>query len=270
MNDCAIIGIGCGGARGFYESMARMGVGNFYLIDGDISSRSNIASQNGYISEIGKPKVDVVKNRILDINDSCNVNAYNVMLTDEISDEWFYSNILEKHSPEKTLICAFTDDFFAQARAQRLAKTYNIPYLSAQHHEFGNTSELIYWYPGVSKYSSEEILKNRYESYANGYKNDVTSVGSPIFNTTRLNALCEKVALGMLLYAYELDANPTFSSFIRYEAQRNLILIRQRDLSICQSALEPFFCINDGYLFDDVVWIDVEETFEFTNTCANQ
>ena len=270
MNDCAIIGIGCGGARGFYEDMARMGVGNFYLIDGDISSKSNIASQNGYISEIGKAKVDVVKNRLIDINDNCNVSALNFMLNDEITDEWFYDNILKNYPTEKTLICAFTDDFFAQARAQKLATKYNIPYLAAQHHEFGNTSELLYWYPNVTKYSSEEILKNRYESYAHGYKNNVTSVGSPIFNTTRLNALCEKIALGILLYANELNSNPVYSSFIRYEANRNLILIRQRDLSTCQSQLESVFCMHDGYLFDDVVWIDVESITEDTNSSTNE
>ena len=259
MKDCSVIGVGCGGARGFYEDMARMGIGNFYLIDGDISSRSNIASQNGYISEIGKPKVEVVKKRLLDINDACNVEAYNFMLDDSVSDDWFYNNILKNHKPKKTIICAFTDDFFAQARTQKLAKKYNIPYLSAQHHEFGNTSEVIYWYPSVSKYSAEEILRDRYASYANGYKNDVTSVGSPIFNTTRLNALCEKIALGVLLYDKEKESSGNYSNFIKFNPERNLILIRQKDLSFSNSTLLGAFVENELLCFDDVAWIDIDE-----------
>ena len=38
-------------------------------------------------------------------------------------------------------ICAFTDDFFAQARAAELSVKYNIPYIAAQHHKNGETSE---------------------------------------------------------------------------------------------------------------------------------
>ena len=259
MKNCAIVGIGCGGARGFYEDMARLGVGNIYLIDGDISSKSNIASQNGYISEIGKPKVDVVKNRLLDINDECNVNAYNFMLDNNITDEWFYESILKNHKPEHILICAFTDNFFAQAHAQRLAIKYGIPYLAAQHHAFGETSELIYWYPKVTKYSAEEILKDRYLSYANGYKNDVTSIGSPIFNTTRLNALCEKIALGILLYDKEKNESGNYSNFIKFNSERNLILIRQKDLSFSNSPLSGGFVENDLLYFDDVAWINIDE-----------
>ena len=259
MKNCAIIGIGCGGARGFYEDMVRLGVGNVYLIDGDISSKSNIASQNGYISEIGKPKVNVVKNRLLDINDECNVKAYNFMLDDNITDEWFYENILKNHKSTQTLICAFTDDFFAQARAQKLAIKYGVPYLAAQHHAFGETSELVYWYPGVTKHSAEEILKDRYESYANGYKNDVTSMGSPIFNTTRLNALCEKIALGIMLYDKEKEEGGNYSNFIKFNPERNLILIRQKDLSFSNSTLSGAFVESELLYFDDVAWIDINE-----------
>ena len=36
MKGCTIVGVGCGGARGFYEDMARCGVGKFLLIDGTL------------------------------------------------------------------------------------------------------------------------------------------------------------------------------------------------------------------------------------------
>lgn len=259
MKDCTIVGIGCGGARGFYEDMARMGVGNFYFIDGDISSKSNIASQHGYISDIGKLKVDVVKNRLLDINDQCNIQSFGMMLDDKVSDEWLYNTIFKNHKKEKTLICAFTDDFFAQARAQEIAIKYSIPYLAAQHHEFGMTSEIIYWYPNVTKNSSKEILRNRYDSYANGFKNNVTSVGSPIYNTTRLNSLCAKIAMGELLYDKEIKEGGSYSSFIKYHSERNLILIRQKALSPLDSQLYDVFINDEMLYFDDVAWIDTND-----------
>lgn len=255
MKDCTVIGIGCGGARGFYEDMARCGVGKFILMDGDISSRSNIASQNGYISEIGKPKASVVKGRLCDINDTLQVVAMDRMLDDSFSDEDFRKQLDEIDAiPERTIICAFTDSFQAQARCQKLAKTFRIPLLAAQHHANGDSSEVIYWYPGISRYSQEEILADRYEAYANGFKNDVTSVGSPIFNTTRLNALCEKIAIGILLYKSEVDSR--YTSFLRYNPDRNLILIRQKCLDFSGSMVEGFFGHGDGDHFDDVVWIN--------------
>lgn len=254
MSECTVIGIGCGGARGFYEDMARVGVGRFYLIDGDVSSRSNIASQNGFISEIGKPKPEAVKNRLLDINDKIEVCAINRMLDDSMTDEWIESNILDGLDRSRTVICAFTDDFFAQARATELSLKYGIPYLAAQHHLHGDTSELIYWYPGISQYTPKDILKSRYEAYDGGYKNDVTSVGSPIFNTTRLNAICSKIATGILLCSARQES--IFSSFLTLKPHNNLLLIRQKHLAMNTSGLGELF--YDGYTshFDDILWLN--------------
>ena len=262
MKKCAIVGIGCGGARSFYENMARLGVGNFYLIDGDTSSLPNIASQNGFLSEVGKPKVEVVKNRILDINSHCNVRAINAMLDDSMTDEWLYEEFFSLYKPEEILLCGSTDDFWAQKRCAEIAKKFNLPYLASGHHQYGETSEIVYWYPNVSIYDCEYIFKDRYEAQQDGSVEKVSSVGSPIFNTTRLNALCEKIALGMLMYSHELEGTPVFSSFLRYEPHRNLIVIRQRDLLLCNNSLEPVFSDNDGYLFDDAVWIDPKELNE--------
>lgn len=258
MKGCTIIGIGCGGSRGFYEDMARCGVGRFILMDGDTSSRSNIASQNGYISEIGKNKACVVAGRLTDINSHLEIYALSKMLDESVSDEDFEGLLKQvKYVPEKTLICAFTDSFVAQARCQKLATKFGIPLLAAQHHANGDSSEVLYWYPGVSKYSQEDILADRYEAYENGFENDVTSVGSPIFNTTRLNALCEKIALGIFLYKADVDSR--YTSFLKYNPDRNLILVRQKCLEFSNSPVEELFGHGDRDHFDDVVWLNPEE-----------
>ena len=257
MENCTIIGVGCGGARGFYEDMARVGVGRFYLIDADISSRSNIASQNGYISEIGKAKVDVVKNRLLDINDKAEVTALNFMLDDKITDEWLEENIFNNIDTKNAIICGFTDDFFAQARTVELSLKYGIPYLSAQHHKLGSTSEVVYWYPEISKYTPKQVLATRYKAYEAGYKNKITSVGSPIFNTTRLNAICSKLATGMLMYS--ANEMCEYSSFLRLKADNNLLIIRQKNLAFTDSTLKDLFEETDQLYFDDILWINPED-----------
>lgn len=255
MKDCSIIGFGCGGSKGFYEDMARMGVANFYLMDGDKASFSNIASQNGYISEVGMYKPDLIKKRILDINENANVVCFNFMLNDELDDNYVFEHIISKCNLKRTLICAFTDSFYAQARISRIALKYKIPFISGEHHEGGTTSELIFWYPGLTKYSRREIAKHRYDSYADGFVNNVTSVGSPIFNTTRLNALCEKIGLGMLLY----DGYPThaYCSFLNLKTENNLILIKQKYISE-ENVLFDYFENTVNSCFDEVSWINPE------------
>ena len=128
--------------------------------------------------------------------------------------KYLEKEIISKIDPKKTVLCAFTDDFYAQARISRIALKYRIPFVCGQHHKEGMVSELIFWYPDVTKYSLREIAKTRYQAFENGYKNDVTSLGSPIFNTTRLNALCEKIVTGMLLFnKYE---NHIYSKFLNF------------------------------------------------------
>ena len=255
METCSVIGVGCGGARSFYESMARMGVGNFYLMDGDKASRSNIASQNGYLSEVGLFKPELIKKRLLDINENVKVTCFNQMLTDDLDDSFIEENIIKNIDSKKTVICAFTDSFFAQARISRIALKYGIPFISGQHHAEGAVSEVIFWYPGITKYSMREIAKSRYEAFEKGFENNVTSVGSPIFNTTRLNALCEKIALGLLIYGHKPDH--AYCSFLNLMSDKNLILIKQKYIDE-EHPLFDFFDNGANSLFDEVTWVHPE------------
>ncbi|MCM1082539.1 MAG: tRNA threonylcarbamoyladenosine dehydratase [Clostridium sp.] len=65
---------GIGGVGGYVaEALARCGVGSFLLVDNDVISMSNINRQIIALHQtVGKYKVDVMKERILDINpDAC-------------------------------------------------------------------------------------------------------------------------------------------------------------------------------------------------------
>ncbi len=71
---------GIGGVGSFSaEALARCGVGEIMLIDSDVVSESNINRQLIALhSTVGKYKVDVMKDRILDINPDCRVIAEKV------------------------------------------------------------------------------------------------------------------------------------------------------------------------------------------------
>ena len=78
----AIFGIG--GVGGFVsEALARSGIGTFYLFDNDIVSKSNINRQIVALnSTIGKYKVDIMKDRINDINENAKVYT-NIIFVDK-------------------------------------------------------------------------------------------------------------------------------------------------------------------------------------------
>lgn len=72
----AIFGIG--GVGGYTaEALARSGVGTLYLIDHDTVSITNLNRQIIALeSTLGRPKVEVMKERIKDINPNCRVHAH--------------------------------------------------------------------------------------------------------------------------------------------------------------------------------------------------
>ncbi|MBR3972326.1 MAG: tRNA threonylcarbamoyladenosine dehydratase [Oscillospiraceae bacterium] len=69
---------GIGGVGGYtVEALARCGVGALDLIDSDTVSVSNINRQIlATHSTVGRLKVDVAKDRVLDINPNCNVRTF--------------------------------------------------------------------------------------------------------------------------------------------------------------------------------------------------
>lgn len=77
IKESCIVVFGIGGVGGYAtEMLARCGVGKLVLIDGDNVESSNINRQIIALeTTIGKPKVEVMKARISDINPECEVVA---------------------------------------------------------------------------------------------------------------------------------------------------------------------------------------------------
>lgn len=78
---------GVGGVGGYVvEALARSGIGALDLIDRDQIALSNINRQIIALrSTVGRDKVDVMKERVLDINPACAVQTYKLFFTPETS-----------------------------------------------------------------------------------------------------------------------------------------------------------------------------------------
>lgn len=84
---------GVGGVGGYVvEALARSGVGKFDLIDNDTVALSNINRQIiATHSTVGKYKVDVMKERILDINPKAEVTVHKCFYLPENADEFDFT-----------------------------------------------------------------------------------------------------------------------------------------------------------------------------------
>lgn len=86
-----VLVIGVGGVGSFCaEALVRAGVGNITIVDYAKVEVTDINRQlPGLISTLGKDKVEVVKERLLDINNNLNINAIKETFNAETSDEIF-------------------------------------------------------------------------------------------------------------------------------------------------------------------------------------
>ena len=84
---------GVGGVGGYVvEALARSGVGTLDLIDNDTVSVTNINRQIiATTKTVGRDKVEVAKERVLDINPDAIVNTYNMFYLPETADTFDFS-----------------------------------------------------------------------------------------------------------------------------------------------------------------------------------
>lgn len=252
--------IGVGGAAQFVEDMARSGVGEMVLIDPDVVSESNIATQQVYRRDIGRPKVDCIAERVQDINPCARIKRIQQPL-EAIDDETFQTlakGPLNGAEPVQTLLCGFTDQFQAQARVNRLALKFGLPSLCAGLHAEGRSAEITFTYPGVTPACHRCVLESRYWAYLKeGFVNNVTSNGSPIFATTRLNAIKGFITMAILHHGIGKDrpGYGRWGTLLARIGNRNLVVIRLDP----DSTLPVFERVLSGadqssILFDETVW----------------
>ena len=82
LSKCHVAVFGIGGVGGYVvEALTRTGVGHLTLVDNDVVSISNINRQIiATNSSIGRLKVEVMKERVLDINPSIKVDTFSLFV----------------------------------------------------------------------------------------------------------------------------------------------------------------------------------------------
>lgn len=93
LEDASVAVFGVGGVGGYVvEALARSGVGSLHLIDSDRVSVSNLNRQIiATTSTIGRYKVDVARERILDINPKAKVYTYPVFYMPDTAGEFDFT-----------------------------------------------------------------------------------------------------------------------------------------------------------------------------------
>lgn len=258
--DKVIVCVGTGGARSFLENCARSGFRNYVLMDADVVSASNVATQGVFVSEIGKKKVEVIRDRILDINPRARVVCVDRFLDDNMSDREFKSCLdsFPGKAPTDYLILGCTDNFEAQKRSSLLALKYGTPYLAAMMYKGGAAAELIFVYPGVTESCPRCLLRDRFEKYERGFQNDVSSDACPIFATERMNALKGYLALMLLMYR-EAPGSP-FDRMLDEVKDRNFVEIRLtphlKDSELGIGLFDRVLAGAERYTYmDETLWI---------------
>lgn len=117
----AIFGLGGVGSC-VVEGLARAGIGNFVLVDNDVVDITNLNRQIiATTKTIGKPKVEVARDRILDINPKANV---------EIHKEFFMPDSEEILDNTVDYIADAVDTVTAKIELVVRANKLNIPIIS--------------------------------------------------------------------------------------------------------------------------------------------
>jgi len=236
--------VGTGGASSFVRNCARMGFGEYVLIDPDVISKSNIGTQDAMPSAIGRTKVEVLAEDIVEINPRASVAAFPVKI-DDFTDasfskllsnpiRWEFNSTISKEAedwlskqaitPKKTILLVLTDNFEAQARGHRLGLNFGISTICAQEYVEGIGAEVTYTVPGVTPACHRCITASRYKAYLEeGFKNDVTSLGASVFAAEFLNAVLGHVLLAV---AHHETGHSRWGHVIRDLGNRNLLRIR--------------------------------------------
>ena len=247
---------GTGGSIGFVLDMARSGVAHFILVDGDKFEPHNMSNQRVTYGDIGKSKVEALKEQILNINMDAEVKTFCDFLDDTVTDKDFEEMLGDRLlvSPKDILICACTDSFEAQARLAALAMKYGTPFMAPQIYAGAVGAEIVFSYPGVTPSCPRCVLKSRYDAYKNGYKNTVTSKSTPISAITHANALEGQIALMLLLYH---EGGHRYAAMLDKVSDRNLALIKMSPDAEAILGINLFHdAVDDTYsFFGEVVWI---------------
>ncbi|MGE5370724.1 MAG: HesA/MoeB/ThiF family protein [Solirubrobacterales bacterium] len=135
--------LGCGSVGSLVAlELAKAGVSNFTLVDTDELGYHNICRHQCGVSDVGRYKVNAVKDKILNINPTAKVTTH-INVIERLPKEVFDNACLEN----ETILVGCGDNRESDLYANRIAHMYNIPFVSIGFWERAYAGEIFYYIP---------------------------------------------------------------------------------------------------------------------------
>lgn len=139
-----VVIVGCGSGGSFIAlELAKSGIGHFLLSDNDIFGYHNISRHQCSIYDVGKRKVDALKERILAINPQAEVLVFNDMI------QKIYEGDLDSFIDKNTIILSCGDNRGSAHHCNYLSEKYDVPFIAAGAGHRASTGEIFYYIPNT-------------------------------------------------------------------------------------------------------------------------
>lgn len=128
LENATVMVLGLGGVgSSCTEALARGGIGNLIIVDGDIVSESNINRQAiAFTQTLGHNKTDVMQEMIASINPACNVQAINkFMLSSDVE------AFMQKWASKADMVIDAIDSVAVKLAIAQFAYTHNVKLISS-------------------------------------------------------------------------------------------------------------------------------------------
>jgi tRNA A37 threonylcarbamoyladenosine dehydratase len=162
MKKAAVAVLGIGGVGSFtVEALARTGVGKLVLLDKDVVDITNINRQiHANLNTIGRPKTELMKERIASINPSCEVVTLNMFYNEETYEQLFAHRL--------DYIVDAMDTVSAKIHLIKEAKRRGIPIISSM----GAANKM-----DPTRFVVEDISKTSYDPIAKVVRRELRKAG---------------------------------------------------------------------------------------------
>lgn len=186
-----IVIVGAGGSYSLVTALTRTGIGKLTVIDYDTVEETNVARQGYRFSDIGKFKVDALKDEVASINPEVEFIGIGKSFLEMTEEE------LGAVFTDADLLLFLTDSFPAQAYGNKIALKYNKPAIWSGWYEKSRTAELFFQVPTLTTACFRCACSSRYTA---NEKEEVkaSSNCNTIVHSMLLDALIGMMSLAIL------------------------------------------------------------------------
>ncbi|MCA9028921.1 MAG: ThiF family adenylyltransferase [Planctomycetaceae bacterium] len=192
---------GAGGSAGLIQDLTRSGIRSWKLVDPDRVGVENMSRQDHDPGDVGRFKVDAVRDKILGLNPGADVRTIRqdcTSMTDaEARDEF----------PNTDLFIAATDNHQCQAFVNRLSLIHTVSAVFIGLYPQALGGEVVWTDPARLDCCYRCLCPSRYQAHelakVTGQSLDPTSMGADICGIRILDAIAVQIVIGLLTQGSE-------------------------------------------------------------------